>query len=208
MKHENPRILIADDHALMRVGIRSMLESTGDFNVIGECCDGESAVAMALKAKPDVVIMDLMMPKMNGAEATRQIVEALPHTRVIVLTSFGTSVEMAKAIQAGAAGALLKESPSDELIQAILTVMNGKTAIHREVSDSIEEMESQPELTQRQLDILAAVAGGGTDKAIADKFGISVAGIRKHLIAIMSKLDATSRTEAVAIALRRHLLKT
>ena len=208
MKQGKTRILIADDHALMRVGIRSMLESTGDFTVIGECCDGESAVAMALKAKPDVVIMDLMMPKMNGAEATRQIVEALPHTRVIVLTSFGTSVEMAKAIQAGAAGALLKESPSDELIQAILTVMNGKTAIHQEVSDSIEEMESQPELTQRQLDILAAVAGGGTDKAIADKFGISVAGIRKHLIAIMSKLDATSRTEAVAIALRRHLLKT
>lgn len=208
MKQGKTRILIADDHALMRVGIRSMLESTGDFTVIGECCDGESAVAMALKAKPDVVIMDLMMPKMNGAEATRQIVEALPHTRVIVLTSFGTSVEMAKAIQAGAAGALLKESPSDELIQAILTVMNGKTAIHQEVSDSIEEMESQPELTQRQLDILAAVAGGGTDKAIADKFGISVAGVRKHLIAIMSKLDATSRTEAVAIALRRHLLKT
>ena len=208
MKQGKTRILIADDHALMRVGIRSMLESTGDFTVIGECCDGESAVAMALKAKPDVVIMDLMMPKMNGAEATRQIVEALPHTRVIVLTSFGTSVEMAKTIQAGAAGALLKESPSDELIQAILTVMNGKTAIHQEVSDSIEEMESQPELTQRQLDILAAVAGGGTDKAIADKFGISVAGIRKHLIAIMSKLDATSRTEAVAIALRRHLLKT
>ena len=208
MKQGKPRILIADDHALMRVGIRSMLESTGDFTVIGECCDGESAVAMALKAKPDVVIMDLMMPKMNGAEATRQIVEALPHTRVIVLTSFGTSVEMAKAIQAGAAGALLKESPSDELIKAIYAVMDGKTAIHREVSDSIEEMESQPELTQRQLDILAAVAGGGTDKAIADKCGISVAGIRKHLIATMSKLDATSRTEAVAIALRRHLLKT
>lgn len=208
MKQGKARIMIADDHALMRVGIRSMLESTGDFTVIGECCDGESAVAMALKAKPDVVIMDLMMPKMNGAEATRRIVEALPHTRVIVLTSFGTSSEMAKAIQAGAAGALLKESPSDELIQAILTVMDGKTAIHREVSDSIEEMESQPELTQRQLDILAAVAGGGTDKAIADKFGISVAGVRKHLIAIMSKLDATSRTEAVAIALRRHLLKT
>ena len=207
MKHENPRILIADDHALMRVGIRSMLESTGDFTVIGECCDGESTVAMALKAKPDVVIMDLMMPKMNGAEATRRIVEALPNTRVVVLTSFGTSAEMAKAIQAGAAGALLKESPSDELIQAILTVMDGKTAIHEEVSAHLADITPLPEFTQRQLEILKALAAGLTDKAIADTFGISVAGVRKHLIAIMSKLGAASRTEAVAIALRRSLLK-
>ena len=207
MKHANPRILIADDHALMRVGIRSMLESTGDFTVIGESCDGESAVAMALKAKPDVVIMDLMMPKMNGAEATRRIVEALPNTRVIVLTSFGTSSEMAKAIHAGAAGALLKESPSDELIQAILTVMDGKTAIHEEVSAHLADITPLPEFTQRQLEILKALAAGLTDKAIADTFGISVAGVRKHLIAIMSKLGATSRTEAVAIALSRSLLK-
>lgn len=206
MKHANPRILIADDHALMRVGIRSMLESTGDFTVIGECCDGESAVAMALKAKPDVVIMDLMMPKMNGAEATRRIVEALPNTRVIVLTSFGTSSEMAKAIQAGAAGALLKESPSDELIQAILTVMDGKTAIHEEVSAHLADITPLPEFTQRQLEILKALADGITDKAIADTFGISVAGVRKHLNAIMAKLGVFSRTEAVAVALRKHLL--
>ena len=206
MKHENPRILIADDHALMRVGIRSMLESTGDFTVIGECCDGESTVAMALKAKPDVVIMDLMMPKMNGAEATRRIVEALPNTRVVVLTSFGTSAEMAKAIQAGAAGALLKESPSDELIRAICTVMDGKTAIHEEVSSHLADIKPQPEFTQRQLEILQALATGLTDKAIAEQFEISVAGVRKHLNAIMAKLGAFSRTEAVAVALRKHLL--
>ena len=144
---------------------------------------------------------------MNGAEATRRIVETLPHTRVIVLTSFGTSSEMAKAIHAGAAGALLKESPSDELIQAILTVMDGKTAIHEEVSAHLADITRLPEFTQRQLEILKALAAGLTDKAIADTFGISVAGVRKHLIAIMSKLGATSRTEAVAIALRRSLLK-
>ena len=161
---------------------------------------------MALKAKPDVVIMDLMMPKMNGAEATRQIVEALPNTRVIVLTSFGTSVEMAKAIHAGAAGALLKESPSDELIQAIMTVMDGKTAIHEEVSAHLADITPLPEFTQRQLEILKALADGITDKAIADTFGISVAGVRKHLNAIMAKLGVFSRTEAVAVALRKHLL--
>ena len=202
------RIMLADDHALMRVGIRSMLESQGDFNVIGECCDGESAVRMALETRPDVVIMDLMMPKRNGAEATKKILESLPQTRIIVLTSFGTSSEMSRAIQAGAAGALLKESPSEELIKAILAVRDGKTAIHQEVLDYLDAIKSQPEFTERQLEILKAVAEGWPDKTIADRFHISIAGVRKHLNAILSKLGANSRTEAVAIALRNHLLES
>lgn len=207
MKNRKIHILIADDHALMRVGIRSMLESQSAFDVTGECCDGESAVKMAQEIKPDVIIMDLMMPRMNGAEATKAILESNPEIKIIVLTSFGASVEMAKAIQAGAAGALLKESPSEELIKAIFAVMNGETAIHSEVSEYIGELECQPELTQRQLEILTAIAAGNTDKAIADEFKISIAGVRKHLLAITSKLGAGSRTEAVSIALRKHLLK-
>lgn len=207
MKNRKIHILIADDHALMRVGIRSMLESQSAFDVVGECCDGESAVRMAQEIKPDVIIMDLMMPRMNGAEATKAILESNPEIKIIVLTSFGASVEMAKAIQAGAAGALLKESPSEELIKAIFAVMNGETAIHSEVSEYIDELECQPELTQRQLEILTAIAAGNTDKAIADEFKISIAGVRKHLLAITSKLGACSRTEAVSIALRKRLLK-
>ena len=206
MKHSNIRIMIADDHALMRVGIRSMLESQGDFTVIGECCDGESAVKMALEVNPDVVIMDLMMPKMDGAEATKKILESSPQTRVIVLTSFGTSSEMARAIQAGAAGALLKESPSDELIKAIISVVDGQTAIHKEVLECLDAIKAQPAFTERQLEILRAIADGNQDKAIADRYKISIAGVRKHLNAIMSKLGASSRTEAVAIALRKRLL--
>jgi DNA-binding NarL/FixJ family response regulator len=185
-----------------------MLESQSSFSVVGECRDGESAVRMAHELNPDVVIMDLMMPKINGAEATEKILTNAPAIHVIVLSSFGASSEMARAIHAGAAGALLKESPSDELIKAILTVMDGGSAISREISDYMDTMESQPEFTQRQLDILAAIAAGGTDKTIAAQLGISVAGVRKHLIAVMSKLGATSRTEAVAIALRRRLLDT
>lgn len=208
MKQGKVRIMIADDHALMRVGIRSMLESQSNFSVVGECRDGESAVRMAHELNPDVVIMDLMMPKINGAEATEKILANAPAIHVIVLSSFGASSEMARAIHAGAAGALLKESPSDELIKAILTVMDGGRAISREISDYMDTMESQPEFTQRQLDILAAIAAGGTDKTIAAQLGISIAGVRKHLIAVMSKLGATSRTEAVAIALRRRLLDT
>ena len=153
MKNRKIKILIADDHALMRVGIRSMLESQNDFSVIGECCDGESAVNAALNTKPDVVIMDLMMPKMNGAEATKKILESEPNTRVIVLTAFGTSMEMSKAIQAGAVGALLKESPSEELITTIFTVMEGKTAIHKEILGHLDMINSMPEFTARQLQI-------------------------------------------------------
>jgi NarL family two-component system response regulator LiaR len=208
MKNRKIHKLIADDHALMRVGIRSMLESQSAFDVVGECCDGESAVKMAQEIKPDVIIMDLMMPKMNGAEATKAILESNPEIKIIVLTSFGASVEMAKAIQVGAAGALLKESPSEELIKAIFAVMNGETAIHSEVSEYIGELECQPELTQRQLEILTAIAAGNTDKAIADEFKISIAGVRKHILAITSKLGACPRTEAVSIALRKRLLKS
>ena len=153
----------------------------------------------------DRICKGTRVPRREG-KSVRRIVEALPNTRVVVLTSFGTSAEMAKAIQAGAAGALLKESPSDELIRAILTVMDGKTAIHEEVSSHLADIKPQPEFTQRQLEILQALAAGLTDKAIAEQFEISVAGVRKHLNAIMSKLGVFSRTEAVAVALRKHLL--
>ena len=207
MKTAKTTILIADDHSLMRVGIRSMLESEGSFRVIGECGNGEEAVRAVQDLNPDVIIMDLMMPMMNGADATAAILEKKPDAKIIVLTSFGTSAEMAKAIKAGAVGALLKESPSEELIGAINAVMNGKTAINPEVSGYLSSHANQPELTERQLEILAAIAAGSPDKTIADQFRISIAGVRKHLNAIMSKLGASSRTEAAAIALRKHLLK-
>ena len=207
MKHANPRILIADDHALMRVGIRSMLESTGDFTVIGECCDGESAVAMALKAKPDVVIMDLMMPKMNGAEATRRIVEALPNTRVIVLTSFGTSDKISRAIEAGATGALMKTAEDRELLSAIRTVASGGRVISPAVRKLISTDPPAPELTPRQLEILQAMARGLTNKDIAKMFSIRTDGVNEHVLAILAKLGAANRTEAVATAIRKQLIR-
>ena len=208
MKATKTRILIADDHSLMRVGIRSMLESEGTFRVVGECGNGEEAVQSTQDLNPDVIIMDLMMPMMNGADATAAILEKKPDAKIIVLTSFGSSAEMAKAIKAGAVGALLKESPSEELIGAINAIMRGEKAINPEISASLASHASQPELTGKQLEILAAIAAGNPDKNIADQFHISIAGVRKHLNAIMSKLGAASRTEAVAIALRKQLLKT
>ena len=206
MKSTKTRILIADDHSLMRVGIRSMLESEGTFRVVGECSNGEEAVRATQDLNPDVIIMDLMMPMMNGADATAAILEKKPDAKIIVLTSFGSSAEMAKAIKAGAVGALLKESPSEELIGAINAI--GEKAINPEISATLASHASQPELTEKQLEILAAIAAGNPDKNIADQFHISIAGVRKHLNAIMAKLGASSRTEAVAIALRKQLLKT
>ena len=207
MKAEKTRILIADDHSLMRVGIRSMLESEGTFLVVGECGNGEEAVKAAVELNPDVIIMDLMMPMMSGADATAAILERNPEAKIVVLTSFGTSAEMAKAVKSGAVGALLKESPSEELIGTINAVMRGEKTINPEVSAYLSSSANRPELTERQLEILAAIAAGNPDKNIANQFHISIAGVRKHLNAIMSKLGASSRTEAVAIALHKYLLK-
>ena len=200
------KVLVADDHAIVRTGLVSLLSRAADIEVVGEASNGAAAVTKSARLMPDVVVMDLVMPKKDGVVATAELHERFPGMKILVLTSFGTSAEMAKAIQAGAAGALLKESPSDELIRAICTVMDGKTAIHEEVSSHLADIKPQPEFTQRQLEILQALATGLTDKAIAEQFEISVAGVRKHLNAIMAKLGAFSRTETVAVALRKHLL--
>ena len=149
------RILIADDHALLRVGLRTMLDTQPDMTVVGEAGNGRDAVARAIELGPDVVVMDLMMPKLDGAEATRQIVEALPETKVIILTSYGTSADLAK----------------------------------------------------RQREVLLGVANGRTSDQIADDLGISVSAVKQHIAAVCEKLNASSRSEAVTIAIRRNLLK-
>jgi len=205
MNADKIRVLIADDHALMRVGIRSMLETNG-MTVVGEAEDGESAVSLARELGPDVVVMDLMMPGIGGAEATRRIRDTMPDTQIVLLSSYGTSVEMAKALGHGAKGALMKESPSESLVSAIRTVVAGGTAIDAEIAASAR-CASPEDLTDRQTDVLAAIVQGLPDKAIATKLGISTAGVRKHVSALLAKLGATSRTEAAAIAIRKQFLK-
>ena len=125
------RILIADDHTLMRVGLRTMLRYQPDMTVVGEATNGAEAVALAKELKPDVIIMDLMMPVLSGADATRQIIEANPNSKIVVLTSFEASVDMARALKYGARGAQVKEGPAEDLVAAIHTVIEGGTAISR-----------------------------------------------------------------------------
>ncbi len=207
MKAQPIRIFIADDHALMRVGLRSMLGLEPDLEIVGEAADGEDAVRQVRALRPDVVIMDLMMPKTNGVEATRAILQDLPDTKIVILTSFGTSDELRRAVAHGAVGVQPKEDPTENLITSIRTVMRGETAFPPEVKRMLDAEPPPNPLTDKQAELLRLVIKGQTDKQIADAFGISDSGVKKHLKLIFAKLGATNRTEAAAIALRKHLLK-
>ena len=201
------KILVADDHALLRVGLNTMLNTQPDMAVVGEASNGRDAVARAKELKPDVVVMDLMMPKIDGAEATRQIAEALPETKVVILTSYGTSADLVRAIANGAVGAQMKGSPIDAIIKAIRTVHSGGKAIAAEIKRFLNEDSTPTDLSKRQREVLLGVAGGKTSDQIADDLGISVSAVKQHITAACEKLGASSRAEAAAIALKKHLLK-
>ena len=200
------RILVADDHALLRRGLVNLLKYQKDFSIVGEACNGKEAVTLATRLKPDVVVMDLSMPVMDGVEATQRIHENQPDTRILILTTFGTSVDVARAVRAGASGALVKDSDDDELLSAIRTAANGGTAFSPEIQAQLQEP-PPPELTDRQREILESIVHGLASDAIAAKLGISSDAVNQHINAIRAKLGASNRTEAVAIALRKHLLK-
>ena len=200
------RILVADDHALLRRGLVNLLKYQKDFSIVGEACNGEEAVNLADRLEPDVVVMDLSMPVMDGVEATQRIRENRPATRILILTTFGTSVDVARAVRAGASGALVKDSDDDELLAAIRTAADGGTAFSPEIEAQLQEP-PPPELTARQRDVLESIVHGLASDAIAAKLGISSDAVNQHINAIRTKLGAANRAEAVAIALRKHLLK-
>ena len=201
------KVLIADDHEIMRMGLASLFETDPSLEVIGEAADGNEAVRKTRKLHPDVVVMDLMMPQKDGSEATREIKDSLPVTKILLLTTFGTSDGIAHALEAGAEGALLKSAANTDIIRAIKRIASGNTAVSNEVRELLDKAPPVPELTERQRLILTSITEGLTNGAIADRLGISEDGVKRHVNAIMAKLGADSRAEAVAIALRKHLLK-
>ena len=200
------RILIVDDHALIRRGLADLLHYEKDLAVVGEAGDGEAAVAVATELKPDVVMMDLMMPVMDGVEATQRIKTALPEAKILILTTFGTSVDVARAIAAGASGAIMKDASMEDQLHAIRTVASGGKVLSPEIEKTVQE-EPLPEFTKRQLVILESAARGLTNKDIANMLDISPDAVKQHLAAICSKLGAANRVEAISIAIRKHLLK-
>lgn len=207
------RVLIADDHSIVRKGIRALLATERDIEVIGEVGDGAEAVAQTNALNPDVVLMDLVMPKMDGIEATRQITAKQPGTRVLVLTSFAADDKVFPAIKAGALGYLLKDSGPDELVQAIHQVHRGEPSLEPSIArkvltemsgDTKKPLTTDP-LTDRELEILRLIAQGCNNKEIADKLVIAEMTVRTHVSNILSKLHLASRTQAALYALKEGL---
>ena len=213
------RILIVDDHAMVRQGLRTFLElqdsSTLPIEVMGEAANGIEAVKLAKQTQPDIVLLDLMMPQMDGIQATSKIMECSPNTRVIILTSFGEEDKVLPAIRAGAQGYLLKDIPPNELVQAVREAYQGKVQLHPEVAKKLMALAVEKEvpapssathpedgLTDREQEILQLIADGMNNREIATKLVISEKTVKTHVSNILSKLNLDDRTQAAIYALR------
>ncbi len=201
-------IMIADDHKIVRMGLKSLLAAEKDLTVVGEADDGVVTVRQALKLRPDVIIMDLMMPKKDGVAATAEIHAKLPDTRIVVLTSYSTSDTIAAALTAGAVGAIMKSADDSTLLTAIRAVAIGKTFISPEVKGLLAVDPPAPMLSPRQQEVLASLVKGFNNTEIAAQLGISRTVAKEHVENLLVKLGAANRTEAVAIAIRKRLVQT
>ena len=207
MNSKKITILLVDDHSIVRIGLKALLNYEKDMSVVGEAKNGEEALRLVRQLQPDVVIMDLLMPKMNGADATRQIRSERPDTKVIILTSYGTSADLARAVANGAVGAQIKDTPPQRLLTTIRAVAAGKTAYASELKPLLNEP-PPPELTDLQLKIIGSLVRGLTNNEIATEFGLSLISAKRQLASIFAALGAANRAEAIGIALSKHLLKT
>src|SRR5688572_14550095 len=208
------RVLLTDDHAIVRKGVRALLATERDIQVVGEAGNGAEAVAKAETLCPDVILMDLMMPELDGIEATRQITAKIPGARVIVLTSFATDEKVFPAIKAGALGYLLKDSGPEELVSAIRQVYRGEPSLEPSIARKVLfELAGPPKqqplttdpLTERELEVLRLIVQGCSNKEIALKLSVSELTVRTHVNNILSKLHLASRTQAALYALQKGI---
>ena len=200
------RVLIVDDHAILRMGLSSLLGTKKDLLVVGDAAGGEAAVRKAARLRPDVVLMDLMMPGMDGVETTRRLLAAAPETRVLILTTFGTADGISRALEAGACGAILKNVAFDRLVAAIRKAAAGERVISEEIGRILDLDPPLPPLSPRQREILDSIVRGLSNADIATELGISRDMVKEHAKTLFAKIGAANRVEAVAIALRKHLL--
>ena len=201
------KILIADDHAVVRMGLASLFSAKADFEVVGQAKNGEIAIREAKRLTPDVVVMDLMMPGMDGIETTRAIRMAVPAAKILILTSFTTSNDIAWALDAGAQGAIMKSAENTELVAAIRAVAAGEQYVSAEIKSLMDTDPPVSGLTGRQTEVLQSLSLGLTNRDIAQQLGISTRSVEDHVNHILERIGAANRAEAVGIALRKHLLK-
>jgi DNA-binding NarL/FixJ family response regulator len=210
MTNEPLRILLVDDHPLVREGLRALLTSLPDMTIVGEAGDGEEAVTMALERQPDIILMDLHMPKLNGIEATRRIVSASPHIGILVLTMLGDDDSVFGAMRAGARGYLLKGAGKAEVLRAITVVAQGEAIFSPQIAQRLVQYftnmrpvipeQAFPDLTEREREVLALIVDGKSNAQIADMLVLSPKTVSNHISNIFSKLQVVDRAQAVSRA--------
>jgi NarL family two-component system response regulator LiaR len=205
------KVVIVDDHPILRHGIRTMLFTFDDISVVGEAGNGLEALARCQDTKPDVMLMDVVMPGMNGVETTRAVLKQCPQVKIIMLTSFPNQGLVQEALEAGAVGFLLKDAPIDTLGDAIRSAHAGHSTLAPEATQALIQDKSRPpklghDLSPREREVLALVVEGLSNEEIADRLVISVNTVRKHVSACMSKLEATNRAQAAAQAVRHQIV--
>jgi NarL family two-component system response regulator LiaR len=206
------RVLLVDDHMVVRSGLSTVLAVYDDLELVGEAGDGEEAIRLCERLQPDVVLMDLLMPKMDGVTATRTIKERWPHVQVIALTSFKEKEYVEGALKAGANGYLLKNVSAEELVNAVRRAVAGQPSLSPEAAQVLMQRVSEPgppgqDMTEREKEILALMVEGLSNNEIAERLIVSQSTVKFHVSNILSKLGVSGRTEAVALAVKHHLVK-
>lgn len=201
------RVILADDHAIFRHGLRAVLEVLGNIEVVAECGDGESAVSAYLELRPDVLVLDLRMPKLDGLEVVQRVLEFDHQARILIMTTFSTDQDIGHALRAGAKGYLLKDAAPEDVCVAIKRVAQGGMFLAPDVAEQYVQLTTRPELSQRETQILQLIAQGKPNKQIARELFIETTTVKGHVKSVFDKLGVQNRTEALAEAARRGIVR-
>ena len=204
------KLLLVDDHQMVRLGLKSYFELQDDVEVVGEATNGAEGISMALELRPDVIVMDIVMPEVNGIDATLAILKEWPEAKILIVTSYLDNEKIMPVLNAGARGYMLKTSSADELLQAVRKVAAGEFAIEQEVSKKVEynrnHVELHEDLTARERDVLQLIAKGYENQRIADELFISLKTVQTHVSNILAKLQVSDRTQVAVYAFQPHLV--
>jgi NarL family two-component system response regulator LiaR len=214
---QKTRVIIADDHALLRESMRNLLDRQEDMEVVGEAADGEEAIRLSLKTKPDIAVLDIVMPRLNGIEASKEIKKVSPGTAIIILTAYDDSQYVLGLLEAGAAGYLLKSARGRDVVAAIRAVREGESVLHPSIiamllkrALGVQVSENKPisreSLTEREIEVLKLAAQGMSNKEIAENLSVTVRTVKAHISNLFAKMDVASRTEAILKAVREGWL--